>query len=114
MLSLRQGCFLVLAGAIAAPLLPQSLAAQFQPELMRGTWEQVSSRDLVTGAVEEIGKTRLVWLQFTGRVASQVWMTRERAVVLPEDLARMTPEERRKANYAKVWDSEGRPQFSGL
>jgi hypothetical protein len=114
MLSLRQRCALVLAGAIAGHLFPPSLAAQFQPALMRGTWEQVSSRDLETGAVEEIGKTRLVWLQFTGEVASQVWMSRERAVVQPDELARMTPEDRRKTNYAKVWDNEGRPQFSGL
>jgi hypothetical protein len=41
-------------------------------------------------------------------------MSRDRAIVQPDELARMTPEERKKTNYAKVWDSEGRPQFSGL
>src|SRR5262245_15517356 len=103
-----------LVGAAMIAVQPAPVVAHVNPELIKGTWEQLSTRDLTTGTLEEIGKTRLTWLQFTNHVASQVWMTRDRAVVQPDELSRLSPDDRRKANYAKVWDEQGKPQFSGL
>ena len=89
-------------------------AAQIRPDQMRGTWEQVSTRNLETGVLENIGETRATWLKFTGSIASQIWMTRERLVVQPAELRRLSAERQKEANYAKIWDAEGNPQFSAL
>jgi hypothetical protein len=99
---------------LALALAPATAASQINPALIKGTWEQVSSRDLTTGVTEDIARSRHVWLHFTDQIASQIWMAADRPVVQPAELARMSPDDRRRANYAKIWDDQGRPRFSGL
>jgi hypothetical protein len=79
-----------------------------------GTWELVSTKNLNTGeAVSGVNdaKTGLQWMQFTRSHFMVVGMTRDRSVTSPADFAKLSPEEKVKTNYARIWNEKNEQIF---
>ena len=108
-------------GFIAAVLLAFLTAVNFataqvvvQVEDLIGTWELVSTKDLKTGAAVygiEDASTGMQWLQFTRSHYMLIGMTRDRSVISPADFAKLSPEEKVKTNYARVWNEKNEQLF---
>src|SRR2546429_7618401 len=74
-----------------------------------GTWEVVSTKDLKTGAAVyglSDASTGIQWMQFTRSHYMGVAMERGRSVMNPADFAKLSPEEKVKTNYARVWNEK--------
>ena len=79
-----------------------------------GTWEVVSTKDLKTGnAVLGAGdaSTGIEWIQFTRSHYMLIAMERGRSVMNPADFAKLSPEEKIKTNYARVWNEKNQQIF---
>ena len=79
-----------------------------------GTWELVSTKDLKTGAdVPGIdgASTGIQWLQFTRSHYMLIAMDRGRIVMSSADFAKLSPEEKVKTNYARVWNEKNEQIF---
>jgi hypothetical protein len=87
--------------------------AQINPADLQGTWQLVSVRDMKTGTLDQVEKSRTLWLQVTKSHWTYVWADLDRKVLKPEELARLAPEQRRAENYSKIWDAFDRPRFWG-
>jgi hypothetical protein len=109
-------------GFIAAVLLALTLTAVncataqvvVQVEDLIGTWELVSTKDLKTGAAVygiEDASTGMQWLQLTRSHYMLIGMTRDRSVISPADFAKLSPEEKVKTNYARVWNEKNEQLF---
>jgi hypothetical protein len=84
-------------------------------EHLRGTWELVSTKDLKTGATASgLGdpSTALHWMQLTRSHWLVLTMRRDRSVVRPMDFAKLSPEEKVKTNYARVWNEQHAQVFA--
>ena len=84
-------------------------------EDLLGTWELVSTKDLKTGnAVLGMGdaSTGLWWWQFTRSHYMLIAMERGRSVMNPADFAKLSPEEKVKTNYARVWNEKNEQIFA--
>ena len=104
-------------GFMAAVLLALTLIAVncataqvvVKVEDLIGAWELVSTKDLKTGAAVygiEDASTGMQWLQFTRSHYMLIGMTRDRSVISPADFAKLSPEEKVKTNYARVWNEK--------
>ena len=85
-----------------------------QVEDLIGTWELVSTKDLNTGAAVygiEDASTGIQWLQLTRSHYMVIGMTRDRSVISPADFAKLSPEEKVKINYARVWNEKNAQLF---
>jgi ketosteroid isomerase-like protein len=107
---LRDGSWQIVAAQdLNAP--PLAAAAQANPAIqtkfMPGLWQAVVDSNLRTGQVDSIAKHRTVWFITTQHDWIYLWVDRGRTVVTPAQLAAMSPEERRRANDAKIYDSTG-------
>jgi hypothetical protein len=109
-------------GFIAAVLLALTLTAVncataqvvVKVENLIGTWELVSTKDLKTGAAVygiEDASTGMQWLQLTRSHYMLIGMTRDRSVISPADFAKLSPEEKVKTNYARVWNEKNEQLF---
>jgi hypothetical protein len=79
-----------------------------------GTWELVSTKDLKTGSLVSgvnDANTGLQWMQFTRSHFMVVGMTRDRSVISPADFEKLSPEEKVKTNYARVWNEKNEQVF---
>src|SRR5215831_3799211 len=79
-----------------------------------GTWEVVSTKDLKTGdAVLGMldASTGLWWIQYTRSHYMIIGMTRDRSVISPADFAKLSPEEKVKINYARIWNEKNEQIF---
>jgi hypothetical protein len=79
-----------------------------------GTWELVSTKDLKTGSpVSGVNdaSTGLQWMQLTRSHFMVVGMTRDRSVISPADFEKLSPEEKVKTNYARVWNEKNEQIF---
>src|SRR5438445_1991595 len=84
-------------------------------EDLLGTWELVSTKDLKTGnAVLGIGdaNTGIEWMLFTRSHYMFIAMERGRSVTNPADFAKLSPEEKVKTNYARVWNEKNQQIFA--
>jgi hypothetical protein len=100
---------LTLTGANVAPA-----QVGVKAEDLIGTWELVSTKDLKTGAdVPGIdgASTGMQWLQFTRSHYMLIGMTRGRSVMSGADFAKLSPEEKVKTNYARVWNEKNEQLF---
>ena len=80
-----------------------------------GTWELVSTKNLNTGeAISGVNdaKTGLQWMQFTRSHYMVVGMMRDRSVTSPADFAKLSPEEKVKTNYARIWNEKNEQIFA--
>ena len=80
-----------------------------------GTWEVVSTKDLKTGdAVLGMldASTGLWWIQYTRSHDMIIGMTRDRSVISPADFAKLSPEEKVKTNYARIWNEKNEQIFA--
>jgi hypothetical protein len=74
-----------------------------------GTWEMVSTKNLKTGeAISGVNdaSTGLQWIQYTRSHYMIIGMTRDRSVISPADFAKLSPEEKVKTNYARIWNEK--------
>src|SRR5262245_29275506 len=79
-----------------------------------GMWEVVSTKDLKTGnAVLGMSdaSTGIEWVQFTRSHYMIIAMERGRSVMNPADFAKLSPEEKVKTNYARVWNEKNQQIF---
>jgi hypothetical protein len=79
-----------------------------------GTWELVSTKDLKTGAAVygvNDASTGLTWMQFTRAHYMVIEMTRGRSVITAADFEKLSPEEKIKTNYARVWNEKNEQIF---
>jgi hypothetical protein len=101
--------FAIIASLLASPTQAQNT---IKPSDLAGTWEEVSSKNLKTGAVDSLVSHGVNWVQFT----SSHWMTIEmengRKAVSAADFAKLSPQEQTKVNYAKVWDDKNAQIFA--
>jgi hypothetical protein len=80
-----------------------------------GTWELVSTKDLKTGAAVygiEDASTGIQWMLFTRSHYMFIAMERGRSVSNPADFAKLSPEEKVKTNYARVWNEKNQQIFA--
>ncbi|HEY3113898.1 MAG TPA: hypothetical protein VGJ62_09455 [Gemmatimonadaceae bacterium] len=91
------------AGMLAAQSTPRSID-------LRGTWELVSSKDLKTGTVTPAERTE--WMQFTRAHFSVTAMYPGRKSVTPAQYESLSPEERVKVDYSRVFDAKGNQVFA--
>src|SRR5438128_1381899 len=109
--------------SIAAVLLALTLTGanvataqvDVKAEDLIGTWELVSAKDLKTGAdVPGIdgASTALQWMQLTRSHWIVIAMDRGRSVVSSADFAKLSPEEKVKTNYARVWNEKNEQVFA--
>jgi len=100
---------LILTGANVAPA-----QVGVKAEDLIGTWEPVSAKDLKTGAdVPGIdgASTGMQWLQLTRSHYMLIAMDRGRSVMSSADFAKLSPEEKVKINYARVWNEKNEQLF---
>ena len=96
-------CALALAGTVPAQNRPRAAD-------LRGTWELVSSKDLKTGTVTPAQRTE--WIQFTRTHFSVTAMSPGRKSVTPAQYVSLSPEERVKVDYSRVFDEKGNQVFA--
>jgi len=80
-----------------------------------GVWEVVSAKDLKTGdAVRGLfdANTARQWIQFTRSHWTVLAMQRGRSVVSPTNFSQLSPDEKVKTNYARVWDEKNQQVFA--
>jgi hypothetical protein len=80
-----------------------------------GTWELVSAKDLKTGADVpgmDGASTALQWMQLTRSHWMIIAVDRSRSVVSGADFAKLSPEEKVKTNYARVWNEKNEQVFA--
>ena len=97
-------CIAALSGAVWL-----SVHATPNADKLTGTWQLVTSRDLKTGTVTESKGT--TWIMFTQSHWAVLGMDAGRKVIAPEEFDKLSPEEKVKANYARVWDEKGGQLF---
>ena len=100
---------LTLTGANVAPA-----QVGVKAEDLIGTWELVSAKDLKTGADVpgiDSASTGMQWLQFTRSHYMLIAMDRGRSVMSSADFAKLSPEEKVKTNYARVWNEKNEQLF---
>jgi hypothetical protein len=84
-------------------------------EDLLGTWELVSAKDLKTGADVpglDGASTALYWMQLTRSHWMIIAVDRNRSVVSGADFAKLSPEEKVKTNYARVWNEKNEQVFA--
>jgi hypothetical protein len=108
-----------IAAVLLALTLPGAILATAQivvkAEDLLGTWELVSTKDLKTGATVygiEDASTGIQWLQFTRSHYMFIAMERGRSVTHPADFAKLSPEEKVKINYARIWNEKNEQIFA--
>src|SRR3989442_9274164 len=110
-------------GFIAAVLLTLTVTAVnfataqvvVQVEDLIGTWELVSTKDLKTGAAVygiEDASTGIQWMLLTRSHYMFIAMERGRSVTNPADFAKLSPEEKVKTNYARIWNEKNQQIFA--
>jgi hypothetical protein len=85
-----------------------------QVEDLIGTWELVSTKDLNTGAAVygiDDASTGVQWMLLTRSHYMFIAMERGRSVTNPADFAKLSPEEKIKTNYARVWNEKNQQIF---
>src|SRR5712691_286574 len=109
--------WLIAAALLALTLIGANLATAqvaVKAEDLIGTWELVSTKNLNTGAAVSgvnDASTGLQWMQFTRSHFMVVGMERGRSVKNPADFAKLSPEEKVKTNYARIWNEKNEQIF---
>ena len=100
--------------AITASLMPSLTHAQntIKPSDLAGTWEEVTSKNLKTGAVDSLASHGVNWVQFTNSHWMTIEMENGRKAVSAADFGKLSPQEQIKVNYAKVWDDKNAQIFA--
>jgi hypothetical protein len=108
-----------IAAVLLALTLPGATLATaqvvVQVEDLIGTWELVSTKDLKTGAAVygiEDASTGIQWMLLTRSYYMFIAMERGRSVTNPADFAKLSPEEKVKTNYARVWNEKNQQIFA--
>jgi hypothetical protein len=81
--------------------------AAIQPKYLPGLWQVIAEKNLQTGEVDSVAKHRTVWFMVTPHRWIYFWVDRGRPVTTAAQLAGLAPDERRRVNYAKIYDSTG-------
>src|SRR6478735_5416008 len=94
---------LPLAWACAAAPNPQTI----DRAKLTGTWQIMTSKNLKTGEVDSIFKRRLLWTQYTGSHWTYIYADSGRAEPSAAEFAKLSAAGKRKANYAKMFNTSG-------
>ena len=90
---------------------PAASQPKIQAKFITGTWQVIARRNLTTGEVDSVPKHRTEWLMVTPTRWTYIWMEFGRTVTTPAQLAAMSPEERRRTNYAKIYNAQDQNVF---
>src|SRR4051812_9885662 len=89
-------------GFLAVPV--QAQKTTIDHNRFMGTWQIMTVKNLKTGEVDSIFKRRLMWTQYTRSTWTYVYSDTGRTGPSAGRLANMTPEDRKKANYGKIFN----------
>lgn len=81
------------------------------PEAFQGLWQLMSIRNTATGQVDDIARRQTIWMHVTDSIFMHVWQDKERPVVAPDSLNKLTPAARADANRAMFSDDAGNLRF---
>jgi hypothetical protein len=81
----------------------QRPAGTIDHDKLTGTWQIMTSKNLKTGEVDSTFKRRLLWTQYTRSHWTYIYADSGRSEPAAAEFAKMTPDARRKANYAKMF-----------
>jgi hypothetical protein len=84
---------------------------KIQPRFITGTWQVVARKNMTTGEVDSVPKNRTEWMMVSPTHWTYVWMELGRTVTTPAELAAMAEEQRRQANYAKIYNDKDQNVF---
>lgn len=100
--------------AIITSLMPSATHAQkaIKASDLAGTWEEVARKNLKTGTVDSLVSHGVNWVQFTNSHWMTIEMENGRKAVSAADFATLSPQEKIKVNYAKVWDDKNAQIFA--
>jgi hypothetical protein len=98
----------------AHPRWPDLPVGGIHPEAMQGVWQLMSVRNMATGQVNEIARTQTIWMHATDSIFTYVWQNKERPVVAPDSLSKLSPDARAAANRAMFADDAGNLRFGGV
>jgi hypothetical protein len=102
----------VLAGVARRSVSPRRTG--IDPKDLIGTWEWVSLKNLKTGEVDSTAKHQTAWVSYTGTHNLYVSMEKDRPALSRAEFERLSPEERIKANYRRVWNEKNQTVFTGI
>jgi hypothetical protein len=93
------------------PMLP---VGGVHHEALQGLWQLMSVRNVSTGQVDDIARRQTIWMHATDSVMMHVWQDKERPVVTPDSLARLSGAPRAEANRAMFADAIGNLRFGAV
>ncbi|MFL5463658.1 MAG: hypothetical protein ACJ8AC_06460 [Gemmatimonadaceae bacterium] len=99
---------------VVASLMPFATHAQkaIKPSDLAGTWEEIASKNLKTGAVDSLASHGVNWVQFTRSRWMAIEMENGRKATSAADFRNLSPQEKINVNYAKVWDDKNTQIFA--
>src|SRR5690348_6890703 len=83
-------------------------------EDLLGTWEEVSIKNMKTGAVDTVSNHRINWSSYTRSHIFYAAMPRDRQRTDPADFGKMTETEKMKVRYGWVWNEKGQGIFNSF
>ncbi len=83
-------------------------------EAIQGLWQLMTVKNLANGQVEELARHQTIWLHATDSMIMHVWQDKERPVVTPDSLAKLSPSARADANRAMFENAAGNLRFGGV
>lgn len=73
-------------------------------DLLKGMWQIMSVRNLSTGEVDNIAQRQTIWYQLSDSTWTYIVTDKDRRNTTPAELAALSPAERMRRNYEKIWD----------
>jgi len=94
--------------------LGMSRHAPAPAEDLLGTWEEVSIKNMKTGAVDTVMNHRINWSAYTRSHIFYAAMPKERPVTSAADFAKLPDAEKVKTRYGWVWNEKGQGIFNSF
>jgi hypothetical protein len=82
-------------------------------DLLKGMWQIMSVKNLSTGEVDEIAQRQTIWYQLSDSTWTYIVTDKDRRNTTPAELAALSPEERMRRNYEKIWEPVARSTAKG-
>jgi hypothetical protein len=79
-----------------------------------GTWEEVSIKNMKTGAIDTVINHRVNWSAYTRSHIFYAAMPKERPSTDPADFGKLSDTEKMKIRYGWVWNDKGQGIFNSF
>ncbi len=82
-------------------------------DMLKGMWQIMSVKNLSTGEVDDIAQRQTIWYQLSDSTWTYIVTDKDRRNTTPAELAMLSPEERMRRNYEKIWEPVARSNAKG-